>query len=94
MDSDAKPTGTKDEEEPLSVLGYIKEKLRPVLLRKWRSTRANLVAEAMAEGMTEEELGFYLAGIKRGYWSGAVDVSSLNPGDLRPSQRRKTEKVH
>lgn len=95
MDSDANNTSRTDEEAP-SVLGYIREKLRPLLLRKWRGSRANVVAEAMQEGMTDEELELYLAGFKRGYWDGAVDTASIKPRDLHPGRprRKKTSKVH
>lgn len=86
MDSEAKPVPSKtDEEETLSVLGIIKKKLRPVLLRKWQVSRASLVAEAMEAGLSDEQLELVLRGFKRGYWTGAVDVSSLRPTDLRPN---------
>jgi len=96
MDSEVKSTGTTEEEEIPSVLDYLKKKVRSVLLRKWRNTRATFVAEAMAEGMTEEALELYLSGFKRGYWSGAVDVSSVHSKDLRQgsSPPSKTVKAH
>lgn len=93
MDSDANKTGRTDE-EPLSVLGYIREKLRPVLLRKWRGSRANVVAEAMADGLSDDELELYLRGFKKGYWNGAVDTASISPRDLRPGRPKKTGKIH
>lgn len=94
MDSDAKPTGRTDEEEVPSVLSIIKEKLRPVLLRRWRMSRASLVAEAMEAGLDDEQLDIYLRGVRRGYWTGAVDVSSINAKDLRQPRRRTKEKIH
>jgi hypothetical protein len=97
MDSEVKTASRTDEEETPSVLRYIQEKLRPLILRNWRGSRANVVAEVMEEGLTDKELVLYLAGFKRGYWSGAVDTASIKPGDLRPGPRplrRKTSKVH
>jgi len=96
MDSDTKtPPGRTSEEEVTSVLGYIKDRLRPILLRKWQRSRANLVAEAMQDGMTDEELRIFLRGVKVGYWTGAVDVSSLKPSDLRQDLASASEsKVH
>ena len=97
MDSETKTPGRTDEEEVPSVLRYIQEKLRPLILRKWWGTRANVVAQAMEEGLTDEEMALYLEGFKRGYWSGAVDTASIKPGDLRPGRpprRTKTSKVH
>jgi len=76
------------------VLGIIKEKLRPLLLRKWRRSRASLVAEAMEAGLNDEQLELVLRGFRRGYWTGAVDVSSVEPMDLRPEPLPITSKVH
>ena len=93
MDSDAKAVGKTGEEE-LSVLSVIKEKLRPLLLRKWRRSRALIVADAMEAGLTDEQLQLVLRGFKRGYWSGAVDVSSISPTDLPQKARQTGSKVH
>ena len=96
MDSEGKIPGRTDEEEAPSVLQYIQEKLRPLILRKWRGSRANVVAQAMEDGLSDEEMALYLAGFKQGYWSGAVDTASIKPGDLRPDPhlQKKTSKVH
>lgn len=93
MDSDPNKTGRTDE-APLSLLGYIREKLRPVLLRKWQQSRASVVAEAMADGMSDHDMELMLRGFKKGYWYGAVDTASISPRDLRPGRPPKTEKVH
>lgn len=93
MDSDAKAPSRTGEEE-LSVLGIIKKKLRPILMRKWRVSRANIVAEAMEAGLTDEQLQLVLRGFKRGYWTGAVDISSLKPSDLRQDPLPEDSKVH
>ena len=96
MDSEVKIPGRTDEEEAPFVLQFIQEKLRPLILRKWRGSRANVVAQAMEEGLSDEDMALYLAGFKVGYWSGAVDTASIKPGDLRPGRplRKKTSKVH
>ena len=94
MESDAKPTGRTDEEELPSVLSVIKEKLRPLLLRKWRRSRASLVAEAMEAGLDDEQLELVLRGFRRGYWTGAVDVSSVKSTDLLPDRAPTKSKIH
>ena len=53
MDSETKTPGRTDEEEVPSVLRHIQEKLRPLILRKWWGTRANVVAQAMEDGMQD-----------------------------------------
>ena len=93
MDSDAKAP-SRTPEEVLGVLGIIKEKLRPVLLRKWRVSRANIVAEAMEAGLTDEQLQLVLRGFKRGYWTSAVDVSSIRATDLHRDPLPEESKVH
>lgn len=88
-------TGRTDEDERRSVLSYIREKLRPVLLKKWRTSRATALASAANEGLTEAERDLFLAGHQAGYWQGAVDAAEIKPADLRsPRGRRKPEKVH
>jgi hypothetical protein len=94
MDSDPKPVGRTEEEELPSVLGIIKEKLRPLLLRKWRHSRASLVAEAMEAGLDDEQLELVLRGFRRGYWTGAVDVSSVKSTDLRSDRPQTKSKIH
>jgi hypothetical protein len=96
MDSEVKTPGRTDEEEAPSVLQFIQKKLRPLMLRKWRGSRANVVAQAMEDGLSDEQMALYLAGFKLGYWNGAVDTASIKPGDLRPGPRlpKKTSKVH
>ena len=76
------------------MLGIIKEKLRPLLLRKWRHSRASLVAEAMEAGLDDEQLELVLRGFRRGYWTGAVDVSSVKSTDLPPDRPLTKSKVH
>jgi hypothetical protein len=77
------------------LLGYIREKLRPVLLKKWRVSRATALASAATEGLTESERDLFLAGHQTGYWQGAVDAAELKPADLHqdPTTRRRS-KVH
>lgn len=97
MDSETKIPGRTDEEETPSVFRYIQEKLRPLILQKWQGSRANVVAQAIEDGLTDKEMALYLAGFKRGYWNGAVDTATIKPGDLRPGpppRRTKTSKVH
>jgi len=94
MESDTKASRTK-EDERRSVLSYIREKLRPVLLKKWRVSRATALASAASDGMTELERDLFLAGHQAGYWQGAVDAAEIKPADLRPPRdRREPGKVH
>lgn len=76
------------------MLGIIKEKLRPVLMRKWRTSRANVVSEAMEAGLSDEQLELVLRGFRIGYWSGAVDASSIKPADLHQDPQLEDSKVH
>jgi len=94
MNSETKQVGKTGEEDLRSVLNIVKEKLRPLLLRKWRRSRASVVAEAMESGMTNEQLEIMLRAFKRGYWTGAVDVSSIGPRDLRRNREPSGPKVH
>lgn len=89
MSSDTKTTGKTNE-----VLAAIKEKLRPLLLRKWNVSRASLVAEAMEAGLDDEQLELVLRGFRRGYWTGAVDVSSVRSTDLPENPPPTKVKVH
>jgi len=91
MDSDAKP-GRTDEDVAPSLLGRIREKLRPVLLGKWRASRKRAADKAARGGLTERERQLFLGGFQEGYWKGARDVSSISPTDLRP--RRGSSGVH
>lgn len=95
MDSDSSRWG-KTEEDELSVLQRIKEKLRPVLLSKWRASRASIVAEAMEAGLSDHQIELVLKAFRRGYWDGAVDVSSLSPLNLLGHQEKcpDPQKVH
>lgn len=92
MDSDAKQ-GRTGEDSP-TLLRAIREKLRPVLLRKWRRSRADALASAAEGGLTEEERDLFLAGHQAGYWQGALDAAAIKPSDLRPVPPPKTEKIH
>ena len=87
MDSETKMSRT-EEAERRSVLNYIREKLRPMLLKKWRTSRATALASAASGGMTEAERDLFLAGHRTGYWQGAVDAAEIKPADLRPDQDR------
>ena len=87
--SEVKPGGKTGEEVSSSVLALFKQKL-PRLLSKWRRSRATLVAEAMEAELSPEELEIFLKGFRRGYWNGAADVETLNPGGLNYS----LEKLH
>ena len=82
MDSETKPGRTRKEDAP-SLLSFIRERLRPVLLKKWRVTRATALASAATEGLTETERDLFLAGHQAGYWQGAVDSATIKPKDLR-----------
>lgn len=90
VDSEAKP-GRTSEVTP-SLLGMIREKLRPVLLGKWRASRRRAADKAAEAGMKERERQLFLAGFQEGYWKGARDVSAISPSDLRP--RRRSSGVH
>ena len=77
------------------MLSYIREKLRPVLLKKWRNSRATALATAANGGLSEGERDLFLAGHQAGYWQGAVDAAEIKPADLRPPRNpRDPEKVH
>jgi len=93
MDSETKTGRTREDKSP-SLLRYIRETLRPVLLRKWRASRASALLTAAEGGLTESERDLFLAGHRAGYWQGAVDAAEIKPGDLRRRRAKTPENVH
>lgn len=75
-----------------NVLNVIKERLRPVFMRKFRRSRDGARQAALAAGMNEEQVELYLEGFDQGWLRGAADSAAVKPSDLRPSRpRTKTE---
>jgi hypothetical protein len=84
MASDANTKPSRSEEEHLpSMLGVIREKLRPILLRRWRRSRANALKAAEDGGLTDRERSAYMAGFTNGWISGAQDIHAVKPSDLQ-----------
>jgi hypothetical protein len=69
------------------VLATIKEKLRPVLMRKWRTSQEDLLQAALEAGVSEEDLPLFMAGVRHGYWRGAGDITEIKASDLRSRQK-------
>ena len=89
MDYDAKPS--KTQEGVSSVLGVIREKLRPVFVRRFRQSHSIARKMVAAEGLTEADARLFLAGFSNGWLRGALDASAVSSQDLRqePSQDQK-----
>lgn len=81
MDSDPNKEG-KRTEETQTVLDAIKERLRPLFLRKYRASRSQARAVATAAGMNPEQVRLYLKGFEQGWLRGAVDSVEVKPSDL------------
>ena len=84
MDCETKPS--KTEEDETSVLGVIRERLRPLFLKKFRLSRLSARELVVAEGMTEAEAELFMAGFSRGWLKGALDASAISSRDLHPAQ--------
>lgn len=65
------------------MLGIIREKLRPILLHRWKRSRANALKIAESGDMTERERSLYMAGFQSGWISGAQDIHAVKPSDLQ-----------
>jgi hypothetical protein len=84
MASDANTKPSRSEEDQLpSMLGIIREKLRPILLHRWKLSRANALKVTEHGGMTERERSLYMAGFQNGWISGAQDIHAVKPSDLQ-----------
>jgi len=93
MDSETKTDRTPEEGSP-SLLEHLRERLRPVLLKKWKISRSSALAAAATGGMTEAERDLFLAGHRAGYWQGAVDSAEIKPTDLRRGPPDPGSKIH
>lgn len=70
------------------MLDVIKERLRPVFMKKFQAARGNAKAACLAAGMSEEQAELFLEGFDEGWLRGAVDSASVKPEDLRPARLR------
>lgn len=72
-----------------TVIHAIKERLRPVFMRKFREARGVAKAACLAAGMDDEQAETYLEGFDQGWLRGALDSASIKPEDLHPIRREK-----
>lgn len=76
------------------MLGIIREKLRPVLLRRWRRSRTTALKFTKEGGMTERERSLYMAGFHSGWIAGAQDIHAVRPADLQGPDQDPDPEVH
>lgn len=75
------------------MLNTLKERLRPLFIRKFRASRQCAREAAIAGGMTDEQVDLYLEGFDQGWLRGAMDSASVKPSDLRPGRRSPSKKT-
>lgn len=61
----------------MSMLQTIREKLRPVLLRRYGARKEAAREALLSSGAPPEDVELYLAGFDQGWVSGAEDVTSV-----------------
>jgi len=66
------------------MLEVIREKLRPLFLRKFRVSKRGALDNAVKAGMTPRERKLYLSGFEHGWMQGAVDATTVKAKDLHP----------
>ena len=66
------------------MLEVIREKLRPLFLRKLHVSKKGAHDTAVKAGMTPHERKLYLSGFEHGWMQGAVDATTVKAKDLRP----------
>lgn len=68
------------------------DRLRPLLIRRWRKSSAIARTKARA---TSVDIDSYMAGFQAGYWSGSVDTAQqINSSELLPVKKATKTKVH
>ena len=79
----------------MSMLQTIREKLRPVLLRRY-GARKEAAKEALLDaGASPADVNLYLAGFDQGWVSGAEDVTSVGFWKFMQDRRRaRPEESH
>jgi hypothetical protein len=70
------------------VLNVIKERLRPVFIKKFREARSHAKTACVLAGMSEKQAEVYLEGFDQGWLRGAVDSAAVKPSDLHPARSR------
>ena len=66
------------------MLEIIREKLRPLFLRKFHHSKQGAHNNAVKAGMTPKERELYLSGFEHGWMQGAVDATAVKVRDLHP----------
>jgi hypothetical protein len=84
---DSEPKSGRSEEATLSLLGAIRERLKPILLGRWRAARKQVSDRVARDGLTAREQRLFFGGFQEGYWRGARDVTTISPSDLCPRDR-------
>jgi hypothetical protein len=79
MDSKGNPNSS---EKADSMLAVIMDRLKPILLKRWKLSSRHARRAAKEAGV--QDIKAFMAGFQQGYWKGAVDVSQerLSPSDL------------
>lgn len=86
---DSKNKRTQTESSGPKILSLILERLRPLLLTRWRRSSREARDAAARAGVQDVEA--FMAGFQQGYWKGAVDVSQerLSSSDLKTPEPQK-----
>lgn len=77
------------------MLEILREKLRPLFLRKFATSKQVAQQSAVDAGMTPAQLELYLSGFSDGWMRGALDAATVSARDLRPqAPPEETSEVH
>jgi hypothetical protein len=66
------------------MLEVIREKLRPLFLRKFNVSKRGAHRAALEAGMTPKERRLFMSGFAEGWMRGAVDATAVKASDLHP----------
>jgi hypothetical protein len=77
------------------MLEVIRDKLRPLFLRKFSLSKQGAHRATVEAGMTARERRLYMSGFEDGWMRGAVDASTVRARDLpRRADSEEPSEVH
>lgn len=76
------------------MIEVIREKLRPLFLRKFSASKRGARQVTVEAGMTARERRLFMSGFEHGWMRGAVDATTVKARDLRQSTDAESPEVH
>lgn len=77
------------------MLQVIRDKLRPLIMRKYSASRRGAHQMAVEAGMSPRERKLFMSGFEQGWMCGAKDTTAVTAQDLRrPEETESPSDVH